>query len=150
MLLSYAGCLFFVLQHCLTTTYYCAIMLMVGQFKTHPNIAAIVTGLQSVWLRNRHPVSARNRRFFFQMFWLVLGPIQPPIPCIWHALSLGLKRPGHEADCSTPSRARINTAYSYTFCTSLYASMACTGRISPLQDLRFSYQCGWRFTLFRM
>jgi len=36
---------FFVLKHYLTTVYYCAIMLMFSQFKMHPNIAVIVTGL---------------------------------------------------------------------------------------------------------
>jgi hypothetical protein len=37
---------FFVFKYCLSTTCYCAIMLMFSQFKMHPNIAVIVTGLQ--------------------------------------------------------------------------------------------------------
>jgi len=89
-----------------------------------------------------------TRSFFFQMFWLALGPIQLPIG--HHMLSLELNRPGHEADCATPSSAIINNACNYNFSTSAYAFMSCTGMISPLQDLTFSHQCGWRFTLSRM
>ena len=59
-------CSFFVLKHGLTTAHYCAIMFMFGQFKMHPNIAVIVTGLQSGWLRNHRPVSARNKEILLQ------------------------------------------------------------------------------------
>ena len=59
-------CSFFVLKHGLTTAHYCAIMLTFSQFKMHPNIAVIMTGLQSVWLRNHLPVSARNKEIFLQ------------------------------------------------------------------------------------
>jgi hypothetical protein len=38
-----------------------------------------------------------------------LGPTQPPIQWVPEALSLGVKRPGHEADHSPPSRAEVNT-----------------------------------------
>jgi hypothetical protein len=48
VLFRYAVLLFFfVFKHCLTTTCYCAVMLMFSQFKMHPNIAVIVAGLQS-------------------------------------------------------------------------------------------------------
>jgi hypothetical protein len=36
-----------------------------------------------------------------------LGPTQPPIQCVPEALSLGVKRPGREADHSPPSSAKV-------------------------------------------
>jgi hypothetical protein len=36
-----------------------------------------------------------------------LGPTQPPIQWVWGALSLGVKRPGREADHSPPSSAEV-------------------------------------------
>jgi hypothetical protein len=42
-----------------------------------------------------------------------LGPTQPPIQWVLGALSLGVKRPGREADLSPPSSAKVN-AWSYT------------------------------------
>jgi hypothetical protein len=36
-----------------------------------------------------------------------LGPTQPPIQCVPGALSLGVKRPGREADHSPPSSAEV-------------------------------------------
>jgi len=38
---------------------------------------------------------------------LVLGPTQPPIQWVTEALSLGVKRPGHEADHSPPFSAEV-------------------------------------------
>jgi hypothetical protein len=43
-----------------------------------------------------------------------LRPIQPPIQCVPEALSLGIKRPGREADHSFPSTAEVKNAWSYT------------------------------------
>jgi hypothetical protein len=43
-----------------------------------------------------------------------LGPTQPPIQLVPGALSLGVKRPGREADHSPPSSAEIKNAWSYT------------------------------------
>jgi hypothetical protein len=43
-----------------------------------------------------------------------LGPTQPPIQCVSGALSLGVKRPGREADHSPPSSADVKNAWSYT------------------------------------
>jgi hypothetical protein len=43
-----------------------------------------------------------------------LGPTQPPIQWIPGALSLGIKRPGREADHSPPSSAEVKNAWSYT------------------------------------
>jgi len=42
-----------------------------------------------------------------------LGPTQPPIQLVRGAVSLGAKRPGHEADHSPPSSAEVN-AWRYT------------------------------------
>jgi len=36
-----------------------------------------------------------------------LGPTQPPIQWVTGALSLGVKRPGHEADHSPPSSTEV-------------------------------------------
>jgi hypothetical protein len=38
---------------------------------------------------------------------LALGPTQPPIQWVLGALSLGVKRPGHEAESSPPSSAEV-------------------------------------------
>jgi hypothetical protein len=43
-----------------------------------------------------------------------LGPTQPPIQWVPGTLSLGVKRPGREADHSTPSSANVKNAWSYT------------------------------------
>jgi hypothetical protein len=38
---------------------------------------------------------------------MALGPTQPPIQWVLEALSLGVKRPGREADHSPPSSAEV-------------------------------------------
>jgi hypothetical protein len=43
-----------------------------------------------------------------------LGPTQPPIQWVPGILSLGVKRPGREADHSPPSSAEVKNAWSYT------------------------------------
>jgi hypothetical protein len=43
-----------------------------------------------------------------------LGPIQPPIQWVPGTLSLGLKRPGCEADHLSPSIAEVKNARKYT------------------------------------
>jgi hypothetical protein len=45
-----------------------------------------------------------------------LGTTQPPIQWVPRALSVGVKRPGREADHSPPSSAEVKNAWSYT-CT---------------------------------
>jgi hypothetical protein len=54
---------------------------------------------------------------------MALGPIQPPIQWVPEALSLGVKRPGREADHSPPSIAEVKNARSYTS-TPQYVFMA--------------------------
>jgi hypothetical protein len=43
-----------------------------------------------------------------------LGTTQPSIQWVPGAVSLGLKRPSHEADHSPPSSAKVKNAWSYT------------------------------------
>jgi hypothetical protein len=43
-----------------------------------------------------------------------LGPTQPPIQWVPGSLSLGVKRPGREADHSPPSSAEVENVWSYT------------------------------------
>jgi hypothetical protein len=38
---------------------------------------------------------------------MALGPTQPPIQWVLGAISLGVKQPGHEADHSPPSSAKV-------------------------------------------
>jgi hypothetical protein len=45
---------------------------------------------------------------------MVLRPTQPPIQWVLGALSLGVKRPGREADHLPPSSAEVKNAWSYT------------------------------------
>jgi hypothetical protein len=45
---------------------------------------------------------------------LVLYPAQPPIQWVREAISLGVKRPGREADQSSPSSDAVKKARSYT------------------------------------
>jgi hypothetical protein len=52
-----------------------------------------------------------------------LGPTQPPIQWVPGFLSLGVKRPGREADHSPPSSADVKNAWSYTS-TPQYVFMA--------------------------
>jgi len=43
-----------------------------------------------------------------------LEPTQPPTQWVPGALSLGVKRPGREADQSPPSSVEVKNAWSYT------------------------------------
>jgi hypothetical protein len=52
-----------------------------------------------------------------------VGPTQPPIQWVPGALSLGVKRPGREADHLSPSSVEVKNAWSHTS-TSQYAFMA--------------------------
>jgi hypothetical protein len=52
-----------------------------------------------------------------------LGPTQPPIQWVPEVISLGVKRPGREADHSPSSSAEFKNAWSYNS-TPEYASMA--------------------------
>jgi hypothetical protein len=71
----------------------------------------------NVWMVGVLEFDSRRRLGIF-LFTIVsrtaLGPTQPPIQWIPGALSLGVKRPGREADHSSPSSAEVNNAWSYT------------------------------------
>jgi hypothetical protein len=43
-----------------------------------------------------------------------LGPTQSPIQWVLGALSLRVRQPGHEADHSPPSSAKVKNVWSYT------------------------------------
>jgi hypothetical protein len=52
-----------------------------------------------------------------------LGPTQPPVPWVPGTLSLGVERPGREADHSPPSSAEVKNAWNYNS-TPQYTFMA--------------------------
>jgi hypothetical protein len=60
---------------------------------------------------------------FTTAFRPALGPTQSPILWVQGALSVGVNRPGREADHSPPSSAKVKNAWSYTS-TSQYDFMA--------------------------
>jgi hypothetical protein len=74
---------------------------------------ALGYGLDDWGSRVRFPAGAGN----FSLYHRVQnnsGPTQPPIQWVPGALSLGVKRPGHEADHLPPSSAEAKNAWSYT------------------------------------
>jgi hypothetical protein len=72
-----------------------------------------------------------------------LGPTQPSIQWVTGALSLGIKRPGREADHSPPSSAKDKNAWSY-FSTPQCVFMAwCLVKLITIEG---SSPCrGWEF-----
>jgi hypothetical protein len=58
--------------------------------------------------------------FLFAVSRTALEPIQPPIQCVPGTLSLGIKRPGREADHSPLSSAEVKNAWSYTSTPSVH------------------------------
>ena len=73
-----------------------------------------VTELRARQLTNRGSIPDRRFRFFtfFVAFTLAPEPTQPSIQWAPEALSLGLKRPGLEADHSLPSSDEIKNEQS--------------------------------------
>jgi hypothetical protein len=71
-----------------------------------------------------------------------LGPTQHPIQGVPRALSLGVKRPGREADHSPPSSAEVKNTWSYTS-TPTYVFMAwCLAKHRDNFTLPYTqYQC---------
>jgi hypothetical protein len=72
-----------------------------------------------------------------------LGPTRPPIQWEPRALSLGVRRPGHEADLSPPFSAEANNALSYTSITRIRLNGMVVGKKSTGKILPLLY-----FTLF--
>jgi hypothetical protein len=64
-------------------------------------------------LDDRVSIPGGGRVFFlyYAMPRSALGPTQPPIQWIMWGLSLGVKRPGREADQSPPSSALLIESY---------------------------------------
>jgi hypothetical protein len=69
-----------------------------GNFWIHPRICSDRTELNVV------PSVSFNKLYF----------VQPPIQWVPGALSLGVERPGLEADHSPPTNSEVKNAWSYT------------------------------------
>jgi hypothetical protein len=67
-----------------------------------------------------------------------LGHSQPPIQWVPGALSLGVKRPGREADNSPPSSVEVKNAWSYTS-TPQYVFMAWCS-VKPRDNFTFTLE----------
>jgi hypothetical protein len=70
---------------------------------------ALGYGLDDQGSSIRLPVGVGNF-FFTTASRTALGPTQPPIQWVPGALSTGVKRPGREADHSSPSSAEVKNA----------------------------------------
>jgi len=90
VLLRYAVHLFCTLQHCLTTAHYCAIIWCSINLKWVLIMVAIVTGLQSGWLRNHRSVLAWKKKILLENVLTGFGG-HPASYWAPHALSLGFK-----------------------------------------------------------
>jgi hypothetical protein len=78
-----------------------------------------IFGYTFLWFRlrtgQRFPSGARIGFFVYATASrLALGPTQPPSQSVRGALSLEVKRPGREADHSSPSSAEVKNTWSYT------------------------------------
>jgi hypothetical protein len=72
---------------------------------------ALGYGLNDRWFDSRYRLGI----FLFATAFIPdLGPTQPPIQWVPEAVSLGVKRPGREADHSLPSNAEVKKAWSCT------------------------------------
>jgi hypothetical protein len=58
---------------------------------------------------------------FFTASRPALGPTQPAIQWVLEAHSLGVKRPGHETDHSSPPSAEVKNAWNYTSAPTTYS-----------------------------
>jgi hypothetical protein len=79
---------------------------------------------------------------------MAAGPTQPPIQWVPGALSLGVKRPGHEADHSPPSSAEVKNAWGYTstppICLHGVVPSQSPGTILPLHCLKLKERSCYR------
>jgi hypothetical protein len=98
-------------------------------------------GLWGGWSEVRVPVGAGNFSLHHRLQTVSGGPAQRPIQGVSGAISLGVKRPGREADHSPPSSAEVKNALSYNF-TPQYAFMAwCSVKAQGQLYLTFTVQC---------
>jgi hypothetical protein len=83
---------------------------------------------------------------FTTAFRTALGPTQPPIQWVPGALSLGIRRPGCEAEHSPPSSAEVKNACSYTS-TPQYVFMAwCL--VKHRDNFTFTFTFTFSFTFY--
>ena len=76
--------------------------------KSRVNVLGVMTEQSRVWF------SAGTRDFsLFQFMRRALGPTKPPIQWV-SVFFLGLKRPGHDVDHSSPLNAEFKNKWSYT------------------------------------
>jgi hypothetical protein len=86
--------------------------------KSHDSLVGIVIRLRAAQsgIRVRYP----GIFLFTTASRPALGPIQPPILCVPEDPSMGVKRPGGEADHSPPTSAKVNNAWNYTSITPIH------------------------------
>jgi hypothetical protein len=72
-----------------------------------------------------------------------LGPTQRPIQWIPRALSLGVKRPGREADHSLPLSAEVKNVWSYNSIPDIIFMACCLIRHRGHYIVKFRRVIGW-------
>jgi hypothetical protein len=112
-------------RHCNTTFQYWQsegdFMGCMGTFRIRDSAVGIATGYG---LDDRSSSPGRVKNLLFSTLFIpVLGSTQPPIQWVPGAFSLGLKRPGREADHSPSTSAQVKKMRIYTS-TRPYAFMA--------------------------
>jgi hypothetical protein len=75
-----------------------------------------------------------------------LGPTQPPLQLVPGALSLEVKRPGREADHSTPSSAEAKNAWSYTSTPPIYIHGVVLSQAQEQFYLYLTNSNAWRYS----
>jgi hypothetical protein len=99
-------------------------------------------GLDGRGIGVRVPVAAKY--FLSASSTTVLGPTQPPVQWVLGALSPGVKRPGREADHSTPTSAEVNWIYTPTPPIRFHGvilNYLSTGKTLPLPYLPHLFIC---------
>jgi hypothetical protein len=118
------------------------------EYKSHDSSVDIALdyGLDDRGCRVRFPAEAGN----FSLHHYVQngsGAHPASYPMGIRAVSLGVKRPGYEADHSPPSSAEVKNAWSYTS-TPQYAFMAwCSGKAQEEYKLLNSLLCNFLYFL---
>jgi len=87
-----------------------SLILITKNFFLSAQVSLLFSFKWAGWSRVRVPLGARKSHHRVQGG---SGPTHPPIQRIAGALSLGVMRPGREADHSLPSSADVNNPWSY-------------------------------------